>query len=68
MTINQKKRSDMESLIYQATERALVFSQNLIVDEATKVVEKGNEDRYYQNLESMLSKARSNPCAWVIPR
>lgn len=53
ITLNQKmsenestKRSEMESLIHQAANRALVFSQNLIIDETTKLVEKGNKVHY----------------------
>ena len=40
------KRSEMESLIHEAANRALVFSQNLIIDETTKLVEKGNKVHY----------------------
>ena len=45
------KRSEMESLIHQAANRALVFSQNLILDETTNLVEKVNKVHYYQNSE-----------------
>lgn len=47
--VNKKKWHGI--LIHQAAERAWVFSQNLIVDKATNVVEKGNEDQYYRNLK-----------------